>query len=35
MGTYNATLAYARDSGNSAQLQSRAGAFGIYDSLLY
>lgn len=35
MGTYNATLAYARDSGNGAQLQTRAGAFGIYDSLLY
>jgi hypothetical protein len=35
MGTYNATLAYARDSGNGAQMQSRAGAFGIYDSLLY
>lgn len=35
MGTYNAVVAYARDSGNEAQLQSRNGAFGLLDSLLY
>ncbi len=34
-GTYNAVVAYARDSGNGAQLSSRAGAFGVYDSLIY
>ncbi len=34
-GTYNAVAAYARDTGNARQLNSRAGAFGIYDSLLY
>ncbi len=34
-GTYNAVVAYARDTGNSGQLSSRAGAFGVYDSLIY
>lgn len=34
-GTYNAVVAYARDSGNSAKLNNRAGAFGVYDSLIY
>ena len=34
-GTYNAVVAYAHDTGNSAQLRSRAGAFGVYDSLIY
>lgn len=34
-GTYNAVTAYARDTGNSAQLGNRAGAFGVYDSLIY
>jgi hypothetical protein len=33
--TYRAVLAYARDSGGEAQLQSRAGNFGVYDSLIY
>ena len=33
--TYRAVVAYARDSGGEAQLQSRAGTFGVYDSLLY
>ena len=33
--TYRAVLAYARDSGGEAQLQSRAGTFGVYDSLIY
>jgi hypothetical protein len=34
-GTYNAVVAYARDTGNSGQLSNRAGAFGVYDSLIY
>ncbi|MDO8882336.1 MAG: peptidoglycan-binding domain-containing protein [Pseudotabrizicola sp.] len=34
-GTYNAVVAYARDSGGERQLQTRAGTFGIYDSLIY
>ena len=34
-GTYRAVLAYARDSGGEGQLQSSAGSFGIYDSLIY
>jgi hypothetical protein len=34
-GTYRAVLAYARDSGGERQLESRAGSFGIYDSLIY
>lgn len=34
-GTYNAVVAYARDTGNGGQLSSRAGAFGVYDSLIY
>ena len=34
-GTYRAVVAYARDSGGERQLQSRAGSFGVYDSLLY
>lgn len=34
-GTYRAVVAYARDSGGEQQLQSRAGSFGVYDSLLY
>lgn len=34
-GTYSAITAYARDEGLSANLQSTAGAFGVYDSLIY
>lgn len=34
-GTYNATLAYARAIGSAAAPGSQAGAYGIYDSLLY
>lgn len=34
-GTFSAITAYARDEGMSANLQSTAGAFGVYDSLLY
>ena len=34
-GTYRAVVAYARDSGGERQLQTQAGAFGIYDSLIY
>jgi hypothetical protein len=34
-GTYNAVVAYARDTGGERQLQTRAGTFGIYDSLIY
>lgn len=34
-GTYRAVVAYARDTGGERQLQSRAGSFGVYDSLLY
>lgn len=34
-GTYNAVVAYARDSGGERQLQTRAGSYGVYDSLIY
>lgn len=34
-GTYNAVVSYARAARLSAQLGSTAGAFGVYDSLLY
>ncbi|PJF09168.1 peptidoglycan-binding protein [Pseudorhodobacter sp. MZDSW-24AT] len=34
-GTYRAVLAYARDTGGERQLESRAGAYGVYDSLIY
>lgn len=34
-GTYRAVVAYARDSGGERQLQTRAGSYGIYDSLIY
>ena len=34
-GTYNATAAYARDTGASSAITTQAGAFGIYDRLLY
>ncbi len=34
-GTYNASAAFARDSGDSGALNSQAGAFGLYDRLLY
>jgi peptidoglycan hydrolase-like protein with peptidoglycan-binding domain len=34
-GTYRAVVAYARDSGGEQQLQTRAGTFGVYDSLVY
>ena len=34
-GTYRAVVAYARDTGGERQLQSRAGAYGVYDSLIY
>ncbi|MCU0899652.1 MAG: peptidoglycan-binding protein [Cypionkella sp.] len=34
-GTYRAVVAYARDTGGERQLQTRAGTFGVYDSLLY
>lgn len=34
-GTYNAVVAYARAARLSADLGSTAGAFGVYDSLLY
>jgi len=33
--TYRAIVAYARDSGGSSQLESRAGAYGVYDGLIY
>lgn len=33
--TYRAVVAYARDTGGERQLQNRAGAFGVYDSLIY
>ena len=28
-------LAHARDSGGANQLQNRAGAYGVYDGLIY
>ncbi len=34
-GTYRAVQAYARDSGGAAQLQTRAGTYGVFDSLIY
>ncbi len=34
-GTYNAVVAYARDSRQAGNLESTAGSYGIYDSLLY
>ncbi len=34
-GTYNAVLAYARDEGASGTLGTTAGAYGVYDGLLY
>lgn len=33
--TYRAVLAYARDSGGAQQLETRAGSYGVYDSLIY
>lgn len=34
-GTYNAIAAYARRTGKTAQLNSRAGAYGVLDGLLF
>lgn len=34
-GTYNAVLAYAADEGASSSLKSTAGAYGLYDGMLY
>ena len=34
-GTYNAIVAYARDEGASGSLTSTAGAFAIYDGLIF
>lgn len=34
-GTYNAIVAYARDEGASANLRSTAGAYGLYDGMIY
>lgn len=34
-GTYRAVLAYARNSGADRDLETRAGAFGFFDALLY
>lgn len=34
-GTYSAVLAYARDNGQGKSLGSTAGAFGVYDGLIY
>lgn len=34
-GTYSAVTAYARDEGLSGKLTTNAGAFGIYDGLIY
>lgn len=34
-GTYSAVLAYARDQGQGRNLGTTAGAFGIYDGLIY
>lgn len=34
-GTYSAVLAYARDNGHGRSLGSTAGAFGVYDGLIY
>ena len=34
-GTYNAIVAYARDEGASANLRTTAGAYGLYDGMIY
>ncbi len=34
-GTYSAVVAYARDEGQGRNLGTTAGAFGIYDGLIY
>lgn len=34
-GTYNAVVAYARDSGISGSLGSTGGAYGVYDGLIF
>lgn len=34
-GTYNATLRYAHASGSGAAMTSHAGAYGVFDRLLY
>lgn len=34
-GTYSAVAAYARDNGQGHDLGSTAGAFGVYDGLIY
>ena len=34
-GTYSAVVAYARDQGMARSLGSTAGAFGVYDGLIY
>jgi hypothetical protein len=34
-GTYNATAAFARDTGAASAFSSQAGAYGLYDRLLY
>ena len=34
-GTYSAVVAYARDNGYGRSLGSTAGAFGVYDGLIY
>jgi hypothetical protein len=34
-GTYNAIVSYARDEGASASLKSTAGAYGVYDGLIF
>jgi hypothetical protein len=34
-GTYSAVVAYARDEGQGRNIGSAAGAFGVYDGLIY
>jgi peptidoglycan hydrolase-like protein with peptidoglycan-binding domain len=34
-GTYNAVVAYARDTGGADRLSARGGAYSVYDSLIY
>jgi len=34
-GTYNAVVSYARDEGYGRSLNSTAGAYGVYDSLIF
>ncbi len=34
-GTYKAVVAYARDEGTSGSLSSRAGAYAVYDGLIF